>query len=154
MNYVLTIFMTLFLVTTLPTCRTVEASPTPTVQSPAAQADTPDVRPESTATQDLTFASPPEEPEMSNPITPDAAAEQMITLVKQHLAQRLNIAADQILVSDLRQVVWRDAGLGCAKLGVDYVQVETPGYRIVLEAQGQTYNYHTDQTRRFVPCRT
>jgi hypothetical protein len=132
--------MILFLATALPACQPVDTSPIPVLQSPTAQ--------------DVTLASPPEEPEMSTPITPDASAEQMITLVKQHLAQRLSIAVDQIVVSDLREVVWRDAGLGCAKMGVDYVQVETPGYRIVLEAQGQTYHYHTDRTRRFVPCRT
>jgi hypothetical protein len=91
---------------------------------------------------------------MSTPITPDASAENLVTLVKQHLAQTLNISADQIALSQLQPVVWRDAGLGCPKPGVDYIQMETPGYRIVLEAQGQTYNYHTDQSKRFVPCRS
>jgi hypothetical protein len=91
---------------------------------------------------------------MNTPITPDASAENLVTLVKQHLAQTLNIPADQITLSEVQPVVWRDAGLGCPKPGVDYIQVETPGYRIVLEAQGQIYNYHTDQSKRFVPCRS
>lgn len=87
------------------------------------------------------------------PVTPpDEASEKMVALVKQHLAKRLSIGADQIVLSDIKPVVWRDAGLGCPKPGVDYIQVETPGYNILLAASGQTYRYHTDQTKRFVPC--
>ena len=87
------------------------------------------------------------------PITPpDAASEKLVTLVKQHLAKQLGIPADQIELSSVKSVVWRDAGLGCPKPGVDYIQVETPGYNILLEAGGKAYTYHTDATRRFVPC--
>lgn len=87
------------------------------------------------------------------PVTPpDAASEKLVTLVKQHLAQQLGISADQIVLSSVKSVVWRDAGLGCPKPGVDYIQVETPGYNILLEAAGKAYTYHTDATRRFVPC--
>jgi hypothetical protein len=83
---------------------------------------------------------------------PDEAAEKLVTLVKQNLAQRLNIAIDQIVLLEIKSVVWRDASLGCPKPAIDYIRVETPGYRIVLEASGQTYNYHTDQVKRFVMC--
>ena len=87
------------------------------------------------------------------PVTPpDEASGKMVSLVKGHLAQRLNIAVDQIVVSDIKPVVWRDAGLGCPKPGVDYIQVETPGYNILLGAGGKTYTYHTDATKRFVQC--
>jgi hypothetical protein len=101
-----------------------------------------------------TLASPfPQEDTNMTPITPpDEAAGKLVTLVKQHLAQQLGIPADQIVLGQVRSVVWRDAGLGCPKPGVDYIQVETPGYTISLEAGGKTYNYHTDATRRFVPC--
>jgi hypothetical protein len=76
----------------------------------------------------------------------------MVSLVKGHLAQRLNTTAEQIALTEIQPVVWRDAGLGCPKPGVDYIQMETPGYTIFLEANGKTYNYHTDQTKRFVLC--
>lgn len=89
---------------------------------------------------------------MGSPAPLDETAEKMVALVRQHLAGKLNLAADQIALSDLKPVVWRDAGLGCPKPGVDYIQMETPGYNITLEAQGKTYRYHTDQTRRFVQC--
>lgn len=104
---------------------------------------------------DTTQALPPSPQENTAmpPVTPpNEAAERLVTLVKGHLSQRLGIAVDQIVLSDIKPVVWRDAGLGCPKPGVDYIQVETPGYNILLEANGNSYRYHTDETRRFVPC--
>ena len=85
-------------------------------------------------------------------VTPDADAQKLVTLVQGHLAQKLGIPADQVALAEIRSVRWRDSGLGCAKPGVDYIQMETPGYKILLEAGGQTYNYHTDQIKRFVLC--
>lgn len=87
------------------------------------------------------------------PVTPpDEIAEKMVALVKEHLAQRLSMAADQIVLAEIKPVRWRDAGLGCPKPGIDYIQVETPGYNILLQAGGSTYNYHTDETKRFIQC--
>ena len=87
------------------------------------------------------------------PVTPpDEASEKMVILVKGHLAQRLGIAVDQIVLSDVKPVMWRDASLGCPKPAIDYIPMETPGYKILLEAGGQTYNYHTDADQRFVLC--
>jgi hypothetical protein len=43
----------------------------------------------------------------------------------------------------VRAVEWRDGSLGCAQAGMMYPQVITPGYRIVLSADGVKYEYHT-----------
>jgi hypothetical protein len=104
------------------------------------------------ATQALTPTLPQEEITMVPVTPPDAASETMVMLVKGHLAQRLGIAVDQIVLSDVRPVMWRDASLGCPKPAIDYIPMETPGYKIVLEAGGQTYTYHTDADKRFVLC--
>jgi hypothetical protein len=119
---------------------------------PASQTATPESPTENTPTQVLTPALTQEETDMPPTPLPDEAAEKIVTLVKQNLAQRLNIAIDQIVLLEIKSVVWRDASLGCPKPAIDYIRVETPGYRIVLEASGQTYNYHTDQVKRFVMC--
>jgi hypothetical protein len=124
------------------------------VESAIPQRNTPEILPESSGTQGPAPTSTLEDTEMSTPMRPDASSDPLIDLVKQHLAKQLGITLDQITLSDIKPVVWRDAGLGCPKPGVDYIQVETPGYQIVLEAQGKTYNYHTDKTQRFVPCRS
>ncbi len=62
------------------------------------------------------------------------------------LAGRLAIAIDAIQVRAVEAVEWPDASLGCPKPGMMYAQVITPGYRIVLEAAGKTYEYHSSHT--------
>lgn len=61
------------------------------------------------------------------------------------LAGRLDIAPDAITVREMVAVEWPDASLGCPQPGMMYAQVITPGYRIVLEAQGQAYQYHASR---------
>ena len=36
-----------------------------------------------------------------------------------------------------------DGSLGCPQPGMNYVMMITPGYLIMLEANGQAYEYHT-----------
>jgi hypothetical protein len=127
MRSVRTILILMFLTTTLVACQGTESfTPAPTLPHEAT---------------DMTPVTPPDE-----------TAEKMVTLVREHLAQRLSITVDQIVLSDIKPVVWRDAGLGCPKPGIDYIQMETPGYNILLQAGESTYNYHTDQSKRFVQC--
>ena len=151
MRYVWMILIMMFLTAALLGCQA-SGPPTSVPQEPAAQTDAPGSLPEGSATRALTPTLAQEDTEMTPVTLPDEASGKMVSLVTGHLAQRLNIAVDQIVVSDIKPVVWRDAGLGCPKPGVDYIQVETPGYNILLSAGGKTYSYHTDATKRFVQC--
>lgn len=72
--------------------------------------------------------------------------------VTDDLAKRLDIESVEIQVVQVEEVQWRDSSLGCPQEGEMYLQVITPGFRIVLEAQGQQYEYHTDSGGRFVLC--
>ena len=151
MRYVWTILSMMFLTTALLACQA--SSPSRRMpQEPAAQTDVPGSLPESNATHVSTPTLPPEDTEMVPTIPPDETAEKLIALVKGHLAQKLSIAVDQIELSDFKPVVWRDASLGCPKPGIDYIQMEIPGYTILLTTGGKTYTYHTDQAKRFVQC--
>jgi hypothetical protein len=76
----------------------------------------------------------------------------IVQLVIADAATRLGIGPEQITVLSIESVNWSDAGLGCPVPGMMYAQVITPGYRILLEAEGQTYRYHTDRSRAFVLC--
>ncbi len=60
------------------------------------------------------------------------------------LAQRVGVAQDTITVASIEEVTWPDASLGNPQPGRMYAQVQTPGYRAFLVAQGQRYEYHTD----------
>lgn len=84
--------------------------------------------------------------------TPSPAEQKMIDLSRERLSQKLNISVDQIIVISIKKMIWRDASLGCPKPGIDYMRVETPGYSIMLDAGGKTYNYHTDENKRAILC--
>lgn len=68
------------------------------------------------------------------------------------LAKELGVAEDAITVVSAEPAEWRDSSLGCPQPGMNYLQVITPGYRFVLSAQGQQYEYHADQNERVVRC--
>lgn len=95
-------------------------------------------------TAELTLMPPLEE------IPPEA--QPLIDLAIQALVRKIGVPAGQIHVQQATAVTWRDASLGCPKPGVDYLRVETPGYSILLEVNGNTYPFHTDLTNRVVQC--
>ncbi|MGC9320277.1 MAG: hypothetical protein ACP5KN_19745, partial [Armatimonadota bacterium] len=64
------------------------------------------------------------------------------------LADRLNVAPEAITVASFEEVTWPDTSLGNPEPGRVYAQVLTPGYRVILQAQGQQYEYHTDRGTR------
>ena len=151
MQFARPMLMAILSVSVLLSCQTTNPS-TSVPQEPVIQTDPPGSPLQESTTQTLSPSFTQEDTAMTPVTPPDADSEKLVALVKQHLAQKLAISTDQIMLSDIKSVVWRDAGLGCPKPGVDYIQVETPGYNILLEANGKTYTYHTDLTRRFVPC--
>jgi hypothetical protein len=75
-----------------------------------------------------------------------------VRLAREDLARRLGLDPRAVKVVSVREVDWRDTSLGCPKPGMMYAQVITPGYRVVLEADGQAYEYHTDRGARVVAC--
>lgn len=79
-------------------------------------------------------------------------AQEPVRLAVEDLSRRLGVTRDQIQVRVVEKAEWRDSSLGCPEPGKAYAQVITPGYRIVLEAQGKTYEYHSDEGRRVVLC--
>ena len=128
----------------------ITATPFPEEMEP--QTVSPGSTPESPQTQPSNPLLTPEDTDMTSPIPLDENAENMVVLVRAHLAQQLGVPVEQITVAEVKSTIWRDRGLGCPKPAVDYIPMETPGYRIVLEAGGRTYNYHTDEVKRFVAC--
>ncbi|MEN6479317.1 MAG: PA14 domain-containing protein [Anaerolineales bacterium] len=69
-----------------------------------------------------------------------------VSAARNALAQELGISADEIDLVSVEETTWPDSCLGIAEAGVFCSQVLTPGYRVVLTAGGQTYEYHTDQS--------
>jgi hypothetical protein len=78
--------------------------------------------------------------------------QQVLEVAKDDLARRLALSPWEISVTSVEAVEWSDASLGCPQPGMAYAQVITPGFLIVLEAAGQSYEYHADRNCSVVLC--
>lgn len=87
----------------------------------------------------------------NQPIVP-AAAQPALALARHDLGSRANVPDAQINTVSVVDATWADSSLGCPQPGFMYSQVVTPGYRVVLEAGGKSYEYHTDRGQRYVLC--
>ena len=88
----------------------------------------------------------------SLPTPADPSLQSLVEKAKSDLGQRLSISLTQINLVELTEVEWSDSGLGCPQPGMDYLQVITPGYLILLEVNAQTYEYHSNRDTYFVYC--
>lgn len=61
------------------------------------------------------------------------------------LSGTLSLPPGQIAVVSTEAVEWRDGCLGVQKLGVMCTQAIVPGYKIILEANDEQYEFHTDE---------
>jgi hypothetical protein len=61
------------------------------------------------------------------------------------LSKTLSLDVAQITLISTEAVDWPDGCLGVVRVGVMCTQAEVPGFKIVLEANGQEYEFHTNQ---------
>lgn len=73
---------------------------------------------------------------------PSAAASNRAAI---DLADSLSIDAEEVEIVSVEAVEWRDSSLGCPKPGQNYLSVITPGFRVLLKALGEQFEYHTNQ---------
>ena len=79
--------------------------------------------------------------------TPAGDSSALVAQAVADAAARSGVAPDAVRVVRVEPREWPDSGLGCPKPGTGYAQVITSGYLIVVEAGGQTLDYHTDRSR-------
>lgn len=73
----------------------------------------------------------------------------IVARARSDLAERLGIYTDAIETISVEAVDWPDACLGISTKGIFCAQVVTPGYRILLEFDGQRYEYRSDRHEMF-----
>jgi hypothetical protein len=61
------------------------------------------------------------------------------------LMEELSLSADKIKLVSTEAMTWPDGCLGIVRMGVMCTQTEVPGFKIVLEADGQKYEFHTNR---------
>lgn len=144
---------------------TATPEPTPTAEPGLAPAE-PDVTTETpTSELQMEIGEPVRGVEPAPPVTaqePDMpadssvqsapAAETPLEAAIKDLAAQTGLPPEQINRVSVEAVEWSDTSLGCPQEGYMYAQVITPGYRIILEAGGVQYEYHTDQGTHVVLC--
>ncbi len=94
---------------------------------------------------------PTQTPLMTTPVGLEGS-QAAVSAAQADLARTLNLSERDISLQKIEAVQWRDSSLGCPKSGHGYLQMITPGFRIWLEAQGQTYEYHSDMRGNVVSC--
>lgn len=101
--------------------------------------------PEPTAIPTLELIVPADEilPQGGVQVGDGGGLERLLERAKEDIVQVARTSTDQITVVSTEQVEWSNASLGCPQPDMMYAQVITPGYRIILEANGQTYQYHS-----------
>lgn len=72
---------------------------------------------------------------------PDAAL-----MARGALAQQLKVDVDTVVIVSADKVEWPDACLGINTPGIMCSMIVTEGYKVILQAAGGTYEYHTDLT--------
>ena len=61
------------------------------------------------------------------------------------LTDQLSLTADKITLVSTDAVTWPDGCLGIVRMGMLCTQAEVPGFKIILEADGKKYEFHTNQ---------
>ena len=103
------------------------------------------------ATPTATPGAPSTEPARPTTVSVAPSTEpEAVQAVRRELAGRLSVAVSHLKAVSVESVTWPDASLGCPQEGYAYAQVVTPGYRVVMEHNGQRYTYHTNATASYV----
>ena len=111
------------------------------IDAPKVEGDAPDIEP----LQGLGIAVGKPSPEYA----------QVLELAKLDLAERLELAdTDPIRLVTIGKVDWGNTSLGNPKQGMMYAEVIVPGFKMLLEADGAFYMYHTSHEKEvFVGAR-
>ncbi|GGU24653.1 hypothetical protein GCM10007979_24310 [Nocardioides albus] len=74
--------------------------------------------------------------------SPTPAEDPNVAAAIADLAERQGLKSEEITVVSNEKVTWRDGSLGCPEPGKMYTMALVDGVRVVLEAAGETYEYH------------
>jgi hypothetical protein len=85
------------------------------------------------------------------PITGEVPGELLDSILKD-LSERTGIPREMIVIIEDQAVLWNDGSLGCAKPGEFYTQALVNGYRVILEINGETYDYRASDRGYFFLC--
>lgn len=75
---------------------------------------------------------------MNEPMSQDQA----IRVATEVISKHLNLPVERFTLQQAQAVDWPDSSLGCPQPGMMYMQMITPGFKVMLEAGGEVYPVH------------
>ncbi len=78
--------------------------------------------------------------------------EETIAALLAAAAAEANVDLDEIRVVTAEQVTWPNGAIGCPEPGMGYTEALVPGYRVVLEIDGEELNFHASEGGEFFFC--
>ena len=98
--------------------------------------------PQATTVRGTATAAPDKQP--STPTTDRAVVPAAAALARQTLAAALGASEADIKIMDVKPMQWRNGCLELEQPGEMCTQAIVPGYQVMLEANGQAYEYRTN----------
>jgi hypothetical protein len=86
-----------------------------------------------------------------SPVTGEVPS-RILNAIVADLADRLRVAPPQIEITRAESVIWNDGSLGCPEPGMSYTQAQVRGYWVVLEYDGQSFDYRATEGGFFRLC--
>lgn len=82
----------------------------------------------------------------------DFKRESILVKTRKDFQKRTGIPNNEIKVVAVKSAVWADSALGCPERGKVYDENKVKGFRIIIEARGRQYTYHTDDDKKIIAC--
>ena len=82
----------------------------------------------------------------------DRVPEEMLAAVVDEAASGAGVDPSEVEVITAESVTWSDGSLGCPEPGMSYTQALVPGYRVVVEIDGEQLSFHSGASGEFMFC--
>lgn len=69
-----------------------------------------------------------------------------------HRADESGVAPEDVAVLSFEDITWNDGSIGCPEPGMSYTMALVPGHRLVLEVDGEEFDYHAAEDAEFNYC--
>jgi hypothetical protein len=112
------------------------------------------VTPSPTPIQEVTTVPDPTPSEQAGTPVPDIFDDypQPVVAAIDAAAGEADVNRNDVRILSYEEREWPSTALGCPQPGFSYAQVVTPGYLVLLQADGTEFTYHTNLTTGIVLC--